>query len=41
MSNHSIFQGLQKRLKLSRRSFLKTTATGAGIVAAGGLTESK
>jgi len=41
MSKNSTFQNLQQHLKLSRRSFLKTTATGAGVVAAGGLTEIK
>ncbi len=35
------FENLRNRLSLSRRSFLKTTAAGAGIVAAGGLLEVK
>jgi len=41
MSKNPGLDNLEQRLNLSRRSFLKTTATGAGIVAAGGLMEIK
>ncbi|HEC07565.1 MAG TPA: twin-arginine translocation signal domain-containing protein [Thiolapillus brandeum] len=41
MSNNPDLETLEKRLNLSRRSFLKTTAAGAGFAAAGGLMEIK
>ncbi len=41
MSNKQSFDNFQQRLNLSRRSFLKTTAAGAGVAAAGGLMEIK
>ncbi|MCU7798648.1 MAG: molybdopterin-dependent oxidoreductase [gamma proteobacterium symbiont of Lucinoma myriamae] len=41
MSSNESLNKLQQRLNLSRRSFLKGTATGAGALAAGGLTEMK
>ncbi len=41
MSSNESFNKLQQRLNLTRRSFLKGTATGAGALAAGGLAEMK
>ena len=41
MSKKQRFDNFQQRLNLSRRSFLKTTAAGAGVAAAGGLMEMK
>ncbi len=41
MSIKESFDKLQQRLNLTRRSFLKNTATGAGVLAAGGLIEIK
>ncbi len=41
MSINQSFKKLQKRLNLSRRSFLKGTATGAGILTTSGLIEMK
>ncbi|MEA3302524.1 MAG: molybdopterin-dependent oxidoreductase [Pseudomonadota bacterium] len=41
MSKKQRFDNFQQRLNLSRRTFLKTTAAGAGVAAAGGLMEIK
>jgi anaerobic dimethyl sulfoxide reductase subunit A len=41
MSKNPDLETLEKRLNLSRRSFLKTTAAGAGVAAASGLMEIK
>ena len=41
MSNKQRFDDLQQRLNLTRRSFLKSTAAGAGALATSGLVEMK
>ncbi len=41
MSIKESFDKLQQRLNLTRRSFLKGTATSAGVLATGGLVEMK